>query len=87
MIHAGFEQISALQYKNRSLKKQVEDLKSGEAYRKMEREYKAFVRFRDREMECLKRELAKARSETVTVRKYRGEVMDDPDREVRQEVA
>ena len=86
MIGANFEQMSALQYQNRSLKKQVEELESGEKYRKMDKEHKAVVRSYDREVRRLKNELAKAHSETVTVRKYWGEVMDDLDKEHRAEI-
>lgn len=47
----------------------------------MEREYKKLLRFHEREMRRLEYELSKAHSETVTVRRYWSEVMDDLDKE------
>lgn len=73
--------VSTLQYRNRSLSKQVADFKSGEKYMQMEAEYKKLLRFHNREMKRLEYELSKAHSETVTVRRYWGEVMDDLDKE------
>lgn len=81
-----FEQITTLQYRNRILSKQVEDFKSGEKYLQMERAYKELLRFHHKEIKRLEYELSKAHSETVTVRKYWSEVMDDVDREHAKEV-
>ena len=85
-MRVDFESFSALQYRNRALARQVEEFKSGEKYVKMEAEYGKQLRLQNREIERLKRELAKAHSETVTVRKYWGEVMDDLDREHQAEL-
>ncbi len=86
MIRPDFEHISALQLRVRALEAQVKELKSGEKYQKLEEEYKAFVRFHNKEVKRLEYELSKAHSETVTVRRYWGEVMDDLDKEHREEV-
>ena len=86
-MHMDFEVISALQYHNRSLSKQVEEFKSGERYVQMAEENKRLVRFHNREVKRMEYELSRAHSETVTVRWYWSGVMDDPDKEVRQEVA
>ena len=85
-MHMNFEVVSALQYRNRSLSKQVEEFKSGEQYVRMEEENKRLVRFHNREMKRMEYELSKAHSETVTVRRYRGEVMDDLDKEHKAEI-
>ncbi len=85
-MHGNFEQITTLQYRNRSLVKQVEDFKSGEKYRKMEEEYKKLLRLYNREMKRMKKELSKAHSETITVRKYWSEVMDDLEKEHQAQV-
>ena len=86
-MRINFESFSALQYRNRALSRQVEEFKSGEKYVKMETDYKKLQRFHNREMKRMEHELAKAHSETVTVRKYWGEVMDDLDKEHQAEVS
>lgn len=86
MIRPDFERLSALQLRVRTLETAVEKFKSGEKYRKMEEEYKALVRFHNKEIKRLEYELSKAHSETVTVRRYWGEVMDDLDKEHRDEL-
>ena len=85
-MHKDFEFVSALQYRNRSLAKQVEDFKSGEQYQKMEAENKRLIRFHNQEMKRMECELSKAHSETITVRRYWGEVMDDLDKEHKAEI-
>ena len=80
-MYMDFETVSTLQYRNRSLLKQVEDFKSGEKYRQMAAEYKKLLRFHHQEMKRMENELAKAHKETVTVRRYWNEVMDDLDKE------
>lgn len=82
----NFEVVSTLQYRNRSLTKQVKELKSGEQYVRMEEENKRLVRFHNREMKRMEYELSKAHSETVTVRRYWSEVMDDVDKEHKAEI-
>lgn len=85
-MHMNFEVVSTLQYRNRSLTKQVKELKSGEQYARMEEENKRLVRFHNREMKRMEYELSKAHSETVTVRRYWSEVMDDVDKEHKSEI-
>ena len=85
-MYIDFETVSALQYRNRALLKQVEDFESGERYARLERENQRLICFHNREMKRMKQELAKAHSETVTVRRYWGEVMDDLDKEHRAEI-
>lgn len=85
-MHMDFETVSTLQYRNRSLKKQVEDFKSGEKYIQMAADYKALLRFHHREIKRLEYKLSKAHSETVTVRRYWGEVMDDLEKEYQKQI-
>lgn len=80
-MHMDFETASILQYRNRSLTRQLEAFKSGEKYIQMEAAYKELLRFHHREIKRLEYELSRAHSETVTVRRYWGEVMDDVYRE------
>lgn len=86
-MRIDFESYSALQYRNRALSRQVEEFKSGEKYIKMEADNKKLLRFHNQEMKRMKQELARAHSETVTVRRYWGEVMDDLDKEHQAEVS
>lgn len=86
-MRINFESFSALQYRNKVLSRQVEEFKSGEKYVKMEADYKKLLRFHNQEMKRMKQELAKAHSETVTVRRYWGEVMDDLDKEHQAEAS
>ena len=81
-----FETVSALQYRNRSRKKQVEAFKSGEKYIQMEAACKELLRFHQREIKRLEYKLSKAHSETVTVRRYWGEVMDDLEKEYQEQI-
>lgn len=85
-MYGIYEQITTLQYRCRCLSKQVEDFKSGKKYRQMEKAYKELLRFHNKEVKRLEYELSKAHSETVTVRKYWSEVMDDLEKEHGKEV-
>lgn len=86
MMYGIYEQMTTLQYRCRCLSKQVEDFRSGEKYRQMEEAYKKLLRFHNKEIKRMEYELSKAHSETVTVRKYWGEVMDDLEKEHQKEV-
>lgn len=85
-MRIDFESASTLQYINRSLSAQIEDFKSGKKYIKMEKEYKDLVNYHNKEIKRLEYKLSKAHSETVTVRRYWSEVMDDLDKEHKTEV-
>lgn len=85
-MHMDFETVSTLQYRNRSLTKQVKDFRSSEKYIQMAADYKELLRFHHREMKRLEYELSKVHSETVTVRRYWGEVMDDLEKEYREQI-
>ena len=85
-MYGIYEQMTTLQYRYHCLLQQLEAFKSGEKYRKMDEEYKKLPRFHNKEIKRLEYELSKAHSETVTVRKYRSQVMDDLEKEHRKEV-
>jgi len=68
-MRIDFESYSALQYRNRALSRQVEEFKSGEKYIRMAADYKKLLHFHNQEMKRMKQELARAHSETVTVRR------------------
>ena len=85
-MHGYFEYMTNLQYKNRSLMKQVDDFKSGETYRKKDEEYKKLLRLYHKEMKRMKDEVAQAHNETIRVRKIWDEVTDDLEKEHQAEV-
>ncbi|MEZ3517147.1 MAG: hypothetical protein K1W37_18390 [Lachnospiraceae bacterium] len=61
-MRINFESFSALQYRNKTLSRQVEEFKSVETYMKMEADYKKLLRFHNQEMKRMKQELVKAHS-------------------------
>lgn len=73
----SFEIITSLQYENKSLKQQLRKFKTGEAYVEQREYFHKELSAKDRMIAKLKRELAQAHAETVTVRKYWSEVFDD----------
>jgi len=85
-LDRNFEQLSTLQYRNVCLKRENEAFKTGEKYRTMDEEYRKMIRFHNREMKRMEYGLSRAHGETVTVRKYWNEIMDDLDKEHRAEV-
>lgn len=85
-MHGIYEQMTTLQYRYHSVLKQLEEFKSGEKYVKMEAEYKKLLRRYNKKLIEMEYELSKAHSETVTVRKYWGEIMDDLEKEHQKEL-
>lgn len=67
-MRVSFEYMTSLQYEVRKLTKLVEDLKSGEQYVRLEKEYRSIINELEREIHHLKKELAAAHAETVDVR-------------------
>jgi len=68
MPNSGFLWLSNLQYRAKDLAAQVRDFKSGERYARMEECHKDQVAAMNRDNSRLKRELADANAQTVTVR-------------------
>lgn len=85
-MHGIYEQMTTLQYRYHSVLKQLEEFKSGEKYVKMEAEYQKLLRRYNKKVLQMEYELSKAHSETITVRKYWSEVMDDLEKEHSKEV-
>ena len=80
-MHGIYEQMTTLQYRYHSVLKQLEEFKSGEKYVKMKAEYQNLLRRYNKKVLQMEYELSKAHSETITVRKYWSEVMDDLEKE------
>ena len=85
-MHGIYEQMTTLQYRYHSVLKQLEEFKSGEKYVKMKAEYQNLLRRYNKKVLQMEYELSKAHSETITVRKYWSEVMDDLEKEHSKEV-
>jgi hypothetical protein len=81
MIHGNFEFISRLQYQVKSLGARVRAFESGEKFVAMRSEFDARLSAKDREVRRLKKELADAHAQIVTVRKGWSEVFDDLEKE------
>jgi len=84
----NFEFITNLQYKAKSLQRQLDSFRSGEKYIKMNSEHQAALAAKNREIERLKLELAAAYAGGVTARKNWFQVHEDiqaeHDKEIRR---
>jgi hypothetical protein len=85
--NSGFEWLSNLQYKVRNLAAQVRDFKSGERYAKLQADHNAQVAALVRENNKLRRELAEAHGETISVRNIWDQIVDDLTKEHSGELA
>ena len=81
MNNAGFEYITNLQYKVKTLAARLEAFESGEKYVKMKAKFISELSAKEQEISKLKRELADAHAQTVTVRKNWTQVFDDMEKE------
>ncbi|MDD4753929.1 MAG: transposase [Desulfitobacteriaceae bacterium] len=77
VIGSNFEYITNLQYKVKSLTRQVQSFESGQKYLLMRSEFTSRLAARGREINKLKAELARAHSETVTMRENWWQVFED----------
>jgi hypothetical protein len=87
MINSNFGFVSSLQYQVKSLTAQVTAFKSGEKYVKLRAECKRMLSAKDKIIQRLKKELADAHAQIVTVRKNWSEVFDDLEKEHIRELA
>lgn len=85
MYNSSFEYISNLQYALKAARKQLEELKSGEKYVRMSEEHKKIVRAYEQQIRHLKRELALAHQETITVRNLWFQQFEDLEKERERE--
>lgn len=87
MHNHSFEYISNLQYCLKATREQIRALQSGEKYVRMTEERKKLIRDYENQIRELKKELAQARREIVTVRNMWFEVFADLEKEKDKEVA
>lgn len=81
-----FEYISNLQYLLKAAEKQLEAFRSGEKYVRMTQERRKMARAYERQIQELKKELAQARRETVTIRNMWFGVFEDFEAEQEREL-
>lgn len=82
----SFEYVGTLQYRLKAQAQQIAEFKSGEKYVKLETQYKAVIRSLERRIKQLEQELAKAHSETVSVRNLWFETTEDLEKEHQKEM-
>ena len=70
-----------LKFKITNLEKELDSYKSGNKIRKMQHDYEAVVREKDRKIRQLEKEVGRLHIEIVTVRKYWSEIFDGVERE------
>ena len=87
MSNLRYEYVTNLQYRNKSLKTQVEAFESGEKYTVMKASFNAQFAAQSGIIRGLKAEVAKLNSQIVTVRQYWSEVFDDMENEHKKELA
>lgn len=75
------EYVTNLEYEVKALRAKVAAYESGEAYRRQKDEYEKRLREKDRVIAALKKEVAAAHLETVTVRRNWMQVFDDMEKE------
>lgn len=80
-MNSNFEFTTTLQYRVKALSRKLEAFVSGEIYQKMASEYHKIVQYYENILKQKNLELAKAHSETITVRNYWCEIMDDVEKE------
>lgn len=80
-MNQNFEFITTLQYRVKTLSQQLEAFKSGEIYQKMDSDSKKLIRYYEHALAQKDLEFAKSHRETITVRKYWSEIMDDVEKE------
>ena len=68
MMDQAFLINTELQYENRALKKQLEDFRTGERFKKMQKNYSRVIAGYIKEISRLKKELADAHAQAVSVR-------------------
>lgn len=86
MFNNNFEFITNLQYKVKSLTAQVKAFESGEKYEVIRSKFEKQLSTKDREIRKLKRELADAHCQTVTVRENWLQVIEEIEKEHAKEL-
>lgn len=75
-----------LKFKITNLEKELDAYRSGNKIKKLQHDYEAVIREKDREIQKWKKEAARAHAQAVTVRKYWSEIFDDLERGKKREL-
>ena len=76
-MDSSFEFITTLQYRLKAAREELEAFRSGEKYRKLEKEHKKTVRYLERKLKKVQQELSESRREAITARDHWFEVFED----------
>jgi len=87
MTNSGFFHTTTLEYRLKAAIQKIKAFESGDKYIQMRKEFASAFRAQNRTISELKIQLAKAHSETVTVRKYWSEIFDDVEKEKNKSLA
>ena len=82
----SFEYVTTLEYRLKAVSNEVAAFKSGEKYIQLEKYCWGIIRKLEAKIKKLEQELAKAHAETVTVRNYWFDVVNDMDHENQKEM-
>lgn len=86
-MNAAFEYTTALEYRIKALKNELDKFKSGEKYLTMQEDSRKSIRSLERKVKERDQEISRSHQETVRVRKYWFEVFEDMQKEHAREVA
>jgi glycerol-3-phosphate responsive antiterminator len=87
VFNSNFEFVSHLQYRIKALDARVKAFESGEKYAAMRVDFKNQLSAKDREIRGLRKELADASRQTVTVRNNWSQMIDDLEKDRAKEIA
>ena len=85
-MNAAFEYTTALEYRIKALKNELDKFKSGEKYLTMQEDSRKSIRSLERKVKERDQEISRSHQETVRVRKYWFEVFEDMQKEHAREV-
>ena len=80
-MNAAFEYTTALEYRIKALKNELDKFKSGEKYLTMQKDSRKSIRSLERKVKERDQEISRSHQETVRVRKYWFEVFEDMQKE------
>lgn len=86
-MNAAFEYITALEYRIKAQKNELDKFKSGEKYLTMQEDSRKIIRSLERRIKERDQEIYRSHQETIRVRKYWFEVFEDMQKEHAREVA
>ena len=86
-MNSSFEYITSLEYRLKAARTEILAFKSGEKYVRMQQEHQKEIRYLERIIRNLKKELAEARSAAVTIRNQWFEAFEEQQKEFDRKIA